>query len=150
MGRVSVGVLLVDDFKPLREWVSALLKSKLGFEILSEASDGVQAVQKAAELNPELIILDIGLPNMNGIEAARQIRTVSPASEIVFLTVDESPAIVRAALGAGAKGYVSKWDGSNELLLAIDAALEGRQYVSRRLAGQYLYDTYGEIDQTAS
>jgi two-component system response regulator DegU len=144
MEKVPVGVLVVDDFKPFREWISTVLTGKIGFEILSEAADGEQAVQQAAQLNPELIVLDISLPKMSGIEAARQIREVSPGSEIVFLTANESPVIVHAALKTGAKGYVSKLDASDELLLAIEAALEGHQYVSRRLGTSYRDDVYAD------
>ncbi len=95
--------------------------------------DGEEAVQKARELKPDLVVLDIGLPKLNGIEAARQIRSVSPDSKILFFTGNDYPQIVREALEAGADGYVSKRDVAADLLAGIEAVLRGKQYVSKRL-----------------
>ena len=87
---VDLRVLLVDDFEPWRRFVSTTLQKQRGFQIVLEVSDGLQAVQKAAELYPDLILLDIGLPRLNGIEAARRIRKVAPDSKIIFLTEDSA------------------------------------------------------------
>ena len=104
-------------------------------QIVGEASDGLEAVQKAEELQPDLILLDIGLPTLGGIEAARRIRELSPQSRILFVSQETSVHVVQAALAEGAKGYVVKTDLRRELLTAVDAVLRGEQFVSRRFPG---------------
>lgn len=104
------------------------------FQIVGEALDGHQAVQKAQELKPDLVVLDIGLPKLNGIEAARRIRSVSPDSKILFLTANDDSEIAREALDTGARGYVVKRDAAKELLAAVRAVLLGRRYISKQLA----------------
>jgi DNA-binding NarL/FixJ family response regulator len=134
-GKVSVRVLLVDDFEPFRRVIASILGKQLGFQIVAEALDGEEAVQKAQELKPDLVVLDIGLPKLNGIEAARQIRSASPTSRILFFSGNDYPEIVRDALDTGADGYVSKQDAHTDLLEAVEAVLLGKQYVSKRLTG---------------
>jgi DNA-binding NarL/FixJ family response regulator len=124
---------LVDDFERFRDFIFSLLRKQPGVQIVGEALDGPEAVQKAEELKPDLVVLDIGLPKLNGIEAARQIRTVSPDSKILFLTGNDDPEVAREALGTGATGYVAKSDAPVELLSAVEAVLLGKQYVSKRL-----------------
>jgi len=133
-----VRILLVDDFERLRDFIFSLLRKQPGVQIVGEALDGPEAVQKAEELKPDLVVLDIGLPKLNGIEAARQIRMVSPNSKILFLTGNDDPEVAREALGTGATGYVAKSDAPVELLSAVEAVLLGKQYVSKRLAGRGL------------
>jgi len=101
-------------------------------------SDGSEAVRKAADLKPDLIVLDIGLPKLNGIEAARQIRQLSPSSKIVFLSQNHDLDVVRTALSTGALGYVHKRDFRSDLLPAIEAVLQGRQFVSSSIKGYNL------------
>ena len=98
--------------------------------IIGECSDGLEAVQKSEELQPDLILLDIGLPNLNGVEAARQIRKVAPASRILFLSSYPWPEIVREAMIFGALGFVLKVKASRELLPAIRTVLRGEQFFS--------------------
>jgi DNA-binding NarL/FixJ family response regulator len=98
-----------------------------------EISDGLEAVEKAQELQPDLILLDIGLPSLNGIEAARQIRIVAPNSKILFLTENHDPDIAAEVLDAGARGFVVKIDAENELLTAVQAIMAGKRFVSRSL-----------------
>ncbi len=98
--------------------------------VVCEVSDGVEAVQKAVELKPDLILLDIGLPTLNGIEAARRIRKAVPESKIIFATQETSPDIVQEAMMLGAWGYVFKTHAARHLLPAIDAALSGKRFVS--------------------
>jgi DNA-binding NarL/FixJ family response regulator len=131
---VSVRVLTIDDFEAWRRFVSSTLKNDSRFRIIGEASDGSEAVRKAQELRPDLIVLDIGLPKVNGIEAARQIRKVAPKSKILFLTDNSSPEIAAEALGTGANGYVVKRDAGSELLTAVEAVLHGNPFVSSSLA----------------
>jgi DNA-binding NarL/FixJ family response regulator len=111
----SLRVLVVDDFEGFRRFVRSVLQRKPDCQII-EASDGMEAVQEARESQPNLILLDIGLPRLNGIEAARQIRELAPLAKIVFLTQERSPEIVREALILGANGYVHKPRAANDLL----------------------------------
>jgi DNA-binding NarL/FixJ family response regulator len=126
----------VDDSQPFRSVTASILEKYPGSQIVGVAFDGQEAVRKAQELKPDLVVLDIGLPKLNGIEAARQIRSVSPDSKILFFTGNDYPQIVREALEAGTGGYVIKVDGAGELLAAIEAVLQGKRYVSKRLAGR--------------
>ena len=103
--------------------------------MIGEVSDGLEAVHRARELQPDLILLDIGLPTMNGIEAARAIREISPRSNILFVSENRSADIVREALGTGLGGYVVKSDAARELLVAVNAVLEGKRFVSASLTG---------------
>jgi DNA-binding NarL/FixJ family response regulator len=107
-----------------------MLTRKADLQIIGEALDGLEAVQKAEELQPDLIVLDIGLPTLNGIEAARQIRKFAPESKIIFVSQESSPDVVQEALGLGTCGYVVKSQAQRELLAAVDAVLEGRRFVS--------------------
>ena len=136
-----IRILVVDDFKDWLRQVRVLLQSRPECQVIAEASDGSEAVQKAEDLKPDLILLDISLPNLSGIEAARQIRQCSPRSKIIFISLNSDLDIVRAALGAGALGYVHKIDAGGELLLAMDAVLEGQQFVSRSLKEYQFTDT---------
>ena len=128
--RTMNSVLLVEDFGPFRALVSSLLREKPDFEVVSEASDGLEAVRCAEELDPDLILMDIGLPGLNGIEAARRIRELAPRSRIVFLTQEGSSEVVEEALSSGALGYVHKPRAGNDLFPAVAAVLEGNQFVS--------------------
>jgi DNA-binding NarL/FixJ family response regulator len=128
-----IRVLVVDDFQPWRQFVDSALQKHPDIRIVSEASDGLEAVRKATELQPDLILLDIGLPKLNGIEVARQIRHLAPDAEILFLSENNSEDIADAALNAGARGYVIKSAAGRELLPAIHAVMEGKLFVSARL-----------------
>jgi DNA-binding NarL/FixJ family response regulator len=130
-----IRILVVDDFENWRRQIHSLLQARPTWQVIAEASDGLEAVQKAEELKPDLIVLDVGLPNLSGIEAARQIRQRSPNSEIVFLSQHSDLDLVRAALATGGLGYVLKMDAGRELLPAIDAVLLGKQFVSSSLKG---------------
>ncbi len=103
--------------------------------MISEVGDGLQAVEKTQELSPDLILLDIGLPSLNGIEAARQILKFVPQSKIIFLTQETSAELVREALNVGACGYVVKSRAVSDLLGAIEAALQGKRFISSGLDG---------------
>ena len=137
----SIRILIADDFKDWRRQVRLALQVRPEWQVIAEASDGREAIQKAEELKPDLIVLDVSLPNVNGIEAARQIRQLSPSSKIVFLSQNNDLNLVRAALGTGAQGYVYKMDGRRDFLPAIEAVLRGKQFVSRSLKGYDFTDT---------
>lgn len=134
MGESSIRVLVVDDYAPWRRFACKILSKQTTIRVLGEVSDGLLAVQKAKELQPDLILLDIGLPTLNGIEAARQIHEGSPASKILFVSENRSLDIAEEALSAGASGYITKSDAGSELLPAIDAVLAGKRFVSASLA----------------
>jgi DNA-binding NarL/FixJ family response regulator len=132
---MTTRVLIVDDHGSWRRFISTALQPNCRLQVIGEASDGFEAVQKAEALRPDLIVLDIGLPTLNGIEAARRIRTVSPQSIILFFSEQRAPDIAEAALATGASGYVVKSDADADLLPAIDAILQGASFISPRFAG---------------
>ncbi len=121
-----VRILIVDDFGPWRHFVSSRLLKKPELQIAGEASDGFEAVQKAAEPKPDLILLDIALPTLNGIKAGQQIRELVPESEIIFVSQESSADVVQAALNLGASGYVLKTSAGSELLDALQTVISGR------------------------
>jgi DNA-binding NarL/FixJ family response regulator len=132
---MTIRVLVVDDYKDWRDQVRSLLRARPEWQIICEVSDGSGAVQKGEELKPDVILLDIGLPGMNGIDAALRIRQLSPNSKIIFLSMETSLDVVQAALSTGAEGYVRKTDAHGDLLPAIDTVLRGGQFLSNSLKG---------------
>jgi DNA-binding NarL/FixJ family response regulator len=124
-----VRILLVEDFEPFRRFIRSQLQPRLDLEVIAEASDGLEAVHVAEQLQPDLILLDIGLPKLNGIEAARRIRKLCPESKIVFLSQESSADVIEEALNSGGTGYVVKTNAGSELLDAIDAIRTGGQFV---------------------
>jgi DNA-binding NarL/FixJ family response regulator len=122
--------MIVEGFKPFRRLVLAKLKEKPELQVICEVSDGMEAVRKAVELRPDLILLAIGLPTLNGIEAARLIRELVPESKIIFSTVHTSPEFIQEGMRLGASGYVFKARAAVDLLPAIDAVLSGKRFVS--------------------
>lgn len=138
MGESSIRVLVVDDYEPWRRFACTMLLKQPELRVIGEVSDGLDAVQQAERLQPDLILLDVGLPTLNGIEAARRIREVSPTSKILFVSENRSADVAEEALSTGAGGYVVKSDAESELLPAIKAILEGKRFVSASLAGSLL------------
>jgi len=126
----SFKVLVVEDFEPFRQFVCSTLQSRTEFEVIGQASDGLEAIQKAEELEPDLILLDIGLPTLNGMEAAKRIRKLAPRAKILFLSQESSPEVVQEAIRLGALGYIQKTRAQTDLLPAIDAVLRGILFVS--------------------
>lgn len=141
---LQVRTLVVDDFSSFRRRVCWMLEENPEMRLIGEAADGVEAVQKAVELQPDLILLDSDLPKLSGIEAARQIRKVVPQSKLLFVSQDSNPEVVQSAFYLGARGYVIKSDAARELLPAVKAVIQGAQYVSRALAGLDLTDAASE------
>ena len=136
MDKSPIRVLVVEDCEPWRRYFSMTPQKQPELQVIGEVSDGLEAVQKAQELQPDLILLDIGLPSLNGLEVARRIRKVSPASRILFVSENRSADIAEEALSTGASGYVVKSDAASELPRAVNAALEGKRFVSVSLSQQ--------------
>jgi DNA-binding NarL/FixJ family response regulator len=126
-------IVLVDDFEPWRTYVRSVVDDHPRFEIVAEASDGMEAVRRVQELQPDLVLLDIGLPSIDGIAAARLMRGVAPDAKILFLTQNRHSDIAEAALDAGGHGYVVKSDCGHDLLIAMATVLQGEKFVSRAL-----------------
>ncbi len=126
----TIHALVVDDFEPFRRFVCSTLGTRPGLQVVGEASDGLEAVQKAEELKPDLILLDIGLPTLTGIEVSQRISRVAPHAKIVFVTQEADPEVVRAVLDHSPRGYVLKVDANRELLPAVEAVLRGERFVS--------------------
>lgn len=123
----------MDDSRTWRQAVCSILQKHLDLVIIGECSDGLEAVQKSEELQPDLILLDVGLPNLNGLEAARQIRKVAPASRILFLSSYHWPEIGHEAMSVGALGFVLKVKASRELLPAIRTVLCDQRFIGTGL-----------------
>ena len=136
-------ILVVDDYEPWRRFFSTTLQKRPELQVIGEAVDGLEAVQKARQLQPDLILLDIGLPNLDGLEAVNRIRRVAPNAAIIFLTENRNKEVVRVALSTGARGYVLKTDARRELLSAVAGVLGGDDFVSSGITG----DT-GETEST--
>ena len=135
MKPLTVQILLVEDFKPFRRFTTLLLGKDPNLRVIGEASDGLEAVEKARQLKPDLIIMDIVLPKLDGLEATRRIRELVPLSKIVFLTGEDSVEVVKRAFSLGASGYILKQQAATELLAGLEAIREGHCFVSPGLNG---------------
>ena len=125
----STRVLVVEDFAPFRQFILSTLVERADLQVICEVADGLEAVQKAEELKPDLILLDIGLPTLNGIEAARQIRKLAPESKIIFLTQESSADVMQEAISLGAWGYVVKARAATDLLATVEAVIPEEHFV---------------------
>jgi DNA-binding NarL/FixJ family response regulator len=132
----AIRVLLVDDHEIARRGIRSVLARDANLDVIAETADGEEAVKKAGELHPAVILLDISLPGISGIQAARRIRVVSPETRIIFLSQHDSVQIAKDAMSVGAHGYVVKSDAGHDLLAAITAAREDRTFVSRSLVAR--------------
>jgi DNA-binding NarL/FixJ family response regulator len=134
----SIRILVAEDYEPWRRQACLLLQGRPELRVICEASDGSEAVQKSQELKPDLILMDIGLPKLNGFEAARKIRQLSPGTKIIFLSQDNSLDVVQEALSTGALAYVHKARAGCDLLPAFEAVLRGERFVSSSIEGYKL------------
>jgi DNA-binding NarL/FixJ family response regulator len=130
----AIDVLVVDDFTDWQHFVRTCLCQKPDMHIAGFATTAAEAIQKAKELQPDLVTMDISLPGLDGIEAARQIRMLTPRSKILFLSGNSDPEVVRQAFMAGGDGYVLKWDAARDLVAGVEAVLSGHRFISRGLA----------------
>jgi len=126
----SIRILVVDEFEPWRRFASLTLRKKPGLQIVGEASNGAEAFQRAVELEPDLILLGIGHPELDGIEAARRIHAIVPEAKIIFLSEESSVDVVQKAMSFGASAYVFKTMAAIELLTAVETVLSGLKFVS--------------------
>ena len=129
----KIRIVIVEDFVAFRRLICSILGKRKDLQVIGEASDGLEALRKAEELKPDLILLDIGLPTLNGLQAARRIRKLAPACKIIFVSQQSSADLVQEALSLGAQGYVAKAKLGTDLLAAVEAVLEGGRFVSSGL-----------------
>jgi DNA-binding NarL/FixJ family response regulator len=136
-----VRIVVVDDFEPWRRCIVSIIEDDPALQVIHEASDGAEAVRMCQELQPDLVILDVGLPKLSGLEVARQIRVLSPDSKILFLSVISSQDVMREAVRIGAAGYITKSDALRDLLPAVRAAVADEEFVSFRILPDTWTDT---------
>lgn len=127
---MTIRILVVDDHPIVRQGLKTLLEGHSGWEIIGEASDGAEALEKTRELNPDVMVLDVTMPRMNGLEACRLLRRQYPDLEILFVTQHDSPQMMREALEAGARGYVVKSNAARDLLAAVEAVSQHRVFTA--------------------
>ena len=136
MAGITLRVLVADDYAPWCRLVCSALQKQPQLQLAGEASDGVEAVQKAQELKADIILLDVSLPKLNGFKVAHRILEHLPQSKIILVSADRSFDIAAEALRTGAYGYLVKSDAGRELVRALEAVLEGNQYVSSGVVGR--------------
>jgi DNA-binding NarL/FixJ family response regulator len=127
---MTIRILVVDDHPIVRQGLKTLLEGHAGWEVIGEASDGAEALEKAKDLTPDVMVLDVTMPRMNGLEACRLLRRQSPALEILFVTQHDSPQMMREALEAGARGYVVKSNAARDLLAAVEAVSQHKVFTA--------------------
>jgi DNA-binding NarL/FixJ family response regulator len=131
-------ILVADDHEVVRKGLCALLQSQPDWEVCGEAGDGREAVDKALKLKPDVVILDIGMPSLNGLEATRQILRSNPASKVLILTLHDSDQVVREVLNAGARGFLLKSDAARDLVVAVEALRRDKTYFTSKVAAMVL------------
>jgi DNA-binding NarL/FixJ family response regulator len=139
-----VRVLVAEDFLPFCQFICSILAQRANLEVVCAVADGLEAIQKVEVLEPDLVFLDIGLPSLNGIQAARQIRRLAPKSKIIFVSQESSAEVLREAFSLGAWGYVVKTRARLDILAAVDAALAGSRFVSVGLSHENFTGAAGQ------
>jgi DNA-binding NarL/FixJ family response regulator len=130
---MKLRILIADDHELVRRGLASLLQSHEGWEICSDAKDGREAVDKARQLKPDVVILDVGMPNLNGLAATRQIMQQDPDIKVIVLTITDSDQVIREALDAGARGFVLKSDAARDLVTAVEAVQRNRMFFTPRV-----------------
>jgi len=131
-------ILVADDHEVVRRGLCALLRNQPQWEVCGEAGDGREAVEKVVTLKPEVVILDIGMPNLNGLEATRQILKTNPQIKVLVLTLHDSDQVVQEVLNAGARGFLLKTDAARDLVAAVEALRRGKTYFTPKVAAMVL------------
>jgi two-component system, NarL family, response regulator NreC len=147
---MSLRILLADDHQILREGLAALLEKQPGWQVVEEAADGRTAVQLALKLKPDIVVMDIGLPELNGIEAARQIAAAAPEVKIIALSMHADRRFIKGMLTAGASGYLLKYSASQDLVRAIHTVMAGKVYLSLEVAGIVVADFKASSPDTSA
>jgi DNA-binding NarL/FixJ family response regulator len=137
----ALRILVADDHEVARQGIRALLESHAGWEVCAEAKDGREAVEGANKYKPDVLLLDIGMPNLNGLDAARQILSITPDARILILTIHDSEQVVREVLAAGARGFLLKSDAGRDLMAAVEALEHRRTFFTPKVA-QMMLDGY--------
>ncbi len=130
---MKLRILIADDHEVVRRGLCALLQAREGWEICAEAKDGREAVEKAGQLKPDVVILDVGMPNLNGLAATRQLTQLDPHCKVIVLTITDSDQVIREALDAGARGFVLKSDAARDLVSAVEALQRNRMFFTPRV-----------------
>jgi DNA-binding NarL/FixJ family response regulator len=130
----NIRILIGDDHEIVRQGLRAVVESHVGWEVCGEAVDGWDSVRKAAELKPDVVALDIGMPNLNGLDAAREILRANPKAKILFLTIYDTEQAVKTAVELGAKGLILKSDAARELVIAVEALQKNATYFRSRMS----------------
>ena len=130
---MKLRILIADDHEVVRRGLCALLQARDGWEICAEAKDGREAVEKAQQLKPDVVILDVGMPNLNGLAATRQLTQHDPHCKVIVLTITDSDQVIREALDAGARGFVLKSDAARDLVSAVEALQRNRMFFTPRV-----------------
>jgi len=146
---MSVRILLVDDHKIVREGLKVLLEKEPGFQVVAEAEDGHAAVRIAGEINPDIVIMDVAMPNCNGIEAATKIRAAAPKTKVVALTMHSDKNYLTGMLHAGTSGYLLKDCAAEELIQAVHEVMAGNGYISPEIAPLIIQDYVSKSHGTA-
>jgi DNA-binding NarL/FixJ family response regulator len=131
-------ILVADDHEVVRKGLCALLTTQPDWEVCGEAGDGREAVDKVQKLRPEVVILDIGMPGLNGLEATRQILKTNPGTRVLILTLHDSDQVVREVLNAGARGFLLKSDAARDLVAAVEALRRDKTYFTSKVAAMVL------------
>jgi DNA-binding NarL/FixJ family response regulator len=137
----ALRLLVADDHEIVRKGLRSLLEAQPGWQVAAEASDGREAVEKAKELKPDVTVLDIGMPSLNGLEAARQMIKNDARAKILILTMHDSDPLIREVLDAGARGYVLKSDAGKDLVTAVNAVRSNKTFFTAKVA-QIVLDGY--------
>src|SRR5881397_3708460 len=146
----KIRILIADDHAIVRRGLRTLVEAQAGWDVFAEASNGREAVERAEEFKPDIAILDIGMPELNGLDAARKILKASPQTEVLILTMHQSGEVVAEVLEAGARGYVLKSDADQNLVAAIDALLQHKPFLSSTVTDIILSDYLnGRIEATS-
>jgi len=143
----KIRILIADDHAIVRRGLRTLVEAQAGWDVFAEASNGREAVERAEEFKPDIAILDIGMPELNGLDAARKILKASPQTEVLILTMHQSEEVVAEVLKAGARGYVLKSDADQNLVAAIEALLQHKPFLSSNVTDMILSDYLnGRVD----